>query len=74
MRVKLNLRLIVCKVFFPPVYLSGVSMTVSKEVNWETTRLLTLGSSSLCLTKEFIRASTCNRVGDLLGAMGIGGR
>ena len=40
------------------IYLSGISRRDKRLVNWETTRLLIPGFSSLSLTSPFIRAST----------------
>lgn len=42
------------------IYLSGISRRDKRLVNWETTRLLIPGFSSLSLTSPFIRASTLN--------------
>ena len=39
------------------IYLSGISRRDKRLVNWETTRLLIPGFSSLSLTSPFIRAS-----------------
>lgn len=42
-------------------YLRGISRRVSRLVNWDTTRLLIRGFSSLSLTNPFIRASTLKK-------------